>query len=282
MAAMYTQVSFWSFRGERHVLEVMPLTKEAGFQGIELTIGETGDLTPDTPAGMCKAFATAAKSLKLKLGSVASGLLWKYNPASASKATRDKALELTEACMRVTAELGVSHLLVLTGHVGVPWDHTAEVVDYEECYLRSVEFGKSVGKLAAKTGVTACFENVWNYFLSSPLEFRQFLADVKNPSVGLYLDLGNAWQTGYPQHWIRLLGESVQRVHVKDYRRATGLPHGFVNLGDGDAPLSESIKMLRKAKYKGPITAEVIPGPRDDDEPAFLKETAERLAALLP
>jgi hexulose-6-phosphate isomerase len=278
---MYTQVSFWSFRGERHVLEAMPLAKESGFDGMELTIGETGDLTPETPAGMCKALATAAKSLKLKLGSAASGLLWKHNPASAAKATRDKALEVTEACLRVTAELGVSHLLVLTGHVGVPWDHSAEVVDYEECYQRSVEFGKAVGKLAGKAGVTACFENVWNYFLSSPLEFRQFLADVKSPNVGLYLDLGNAWQTGYPQHWIRLLSGSIQRVHVKDYRR-TGGPHGFVNLGDGDAPLTECMKLLKKAKYKGPITAEVIPGPRDEDETAFLKETAERLRGLVP
>jgi len=280
--AMYPQISFWSFRGDRHVLEVMPLAKEAGFRGIELTIGETGDLTGDTPAGQCKAFASAAKALKLKLGSVASGILWKHNPASASRAVRQQALEMTEACLRVTADLGATHLLVLTGHVGVPWEHSAEVVDYEDCYERSVAFGKAEGKLAAKMGVTACFENVWDYFLPSPLEFRRFLGDVHHPSVGMYLDVGNVWQMGYPQHWIKLLGPMVRRVHVKDFRRAVGTLHGFVNIGDGDAPLAESLKLLKKARYSGPVTAEVIPGPRDDDEPLFLRTTAERLAALLP
>ncbi len=278
---MYGQISFWSFRGQRSVLETMRLAKEAGFRGIELVIGETGDLTPETSASQCHNLAKAAKAAGLKRGSVASSLLWNVNPASAKKANRERALEIVQKSLKVTAELGVTHLLILSGHVCVPWDSGAEVVPYDECFKRSIEYGKAVAKLARKAGVVACVENVWDRALLSPMEFKEFLQEVSSPYVRMYLDVGNVWNFGYPQHWVKIMGKLIQRVHVKDFKRWVGTQEGFCQLGDGDAPLADAVKMLKKSGYNGPVTAEILPPRQSYDEMEFLRTTAERLKKLM-
>ena len=278
--AMYSQISYWAFRGQG-IVQAMQLAKEAGFAGIELAVGDSG-LTPDTTSQECQTLAGVAKKAKLKLGSVASGLLWGANPASKDKAVRERALELTDQCLRVTAELGCGHLLVLSGHVDVFWEPAAEVVPYADCYERSVTFLKAVAKMAKKHGVIACVENVWNRFLSSPLEFRQLLQEVRSDYVKMYFDVGNVWAMGYPQHWISVMDKWIARVHVKDFRRSVAHAGGFCKLGAGDVPLKESLRLLKKIKYNGPVTAEVGPGKDDTDDRAFLRETAVKLEELLP
>jgi len=278
--AMYSQISFWAFRGQG-IVQAMQLAKETGFAGIELAVGDSG-LTVDSSAAECRALAGVAKQAKLKLGSVASGLLWSANPASKDKATRERALEQTDQCLRVTADLGCKHLLVLSGHVDVFFQPDAEIVPYADCYERSVTFLKSVGKLAKKHGVIACVENVWNRFLTSPLEFRQLLREVRSDHVQMYFDVGNVWAFGYPQHWITVMDKLIARVHVKDFRRSVGHAGGFCKLGAGDVPLKESLRLLKKIKYNGPVTAEVGPGKDDTDDRAFLRETATKLEDLLP
>ena len=283
---MYAQISYWAFRdggsGRRSVVETMRLAREAGFDGLELAVSAEGELTPDAPAEECRRLAREAKRLGLRIGSVASGLLWSANPASADPAVRRQALETTRRCLRVAAALGARHLLVLPGHVDVFFDPKAEVVPYDACYRRALAFCRKLGEAGAKVGVTACVENVWNKFLLSPLEFRRFIREVGSPRVRVYFDVGNVWAYGYPQHWIAVLGRLIQRVHVKDYRRAVGTVEGFCQLLDGDVPLAESLAMLARIGYKGPVTAEVFPGPGDADERAFLAATADRLCRILP
>jgi hexulose-6-phosphate isomerase len=283
---MHTQISYWAFRdgltGRRKVLEAMALAKEAGFDGIELCIGAEGDLTPETPPEQSRAIARAGKQMGLKLASAASGLLWGCNPASADPRLRRRAVELVAGCLRVAADLGAKRLLVLPGSVDVFFDPASPVVPYDDCYKRTLAFARAVAKDAGKCGVTACFENVWNRFLMSPLEFDRFLGEVRSPAAAMYFDVGNVWNLGYPQHWIKILRKRIKAVHVKDFRRAVGTAAGFCQLLDGDVPLAESLKLLKRSGYKGPVTAEVFPGPADTDEPAFLRTTAERLRSIMP
>jgi len=283
---MYTQASYWAFRdgftGRRSIVETMRLAREAGFGGIELAVSADGELTPDAPAAECRRLAREAKALGVRVGSVATGLFWGANPASADKAVRARALEIGRKSLAVTAALGVRHLLVLPGHVDVFFDPKAEVVPYDACYRRALAFCRALARTAEKNGVTACVENVWNKFLLSPLEFKRFLREVGSRRVAAYFDVGNVWQYGYPQHWIRILGRAIRRVHVKDFRRAVGTADGFCQLLEGDVPLKESLALLARLGYKGPVTAEVFAGPADTDEPAFLRTTADRLKKVMP
>jgi len=283
---MFTQASYWAFRdgftGRRSVVETMRLAREAGFDGIELAISAEGELTPDTSAAECRRLAGEASRLGVRLGSVATGLFWGANAASADKTVRARALEIGRKALDVTAALGVRHLLVLPGHVDVFFDPKAEVVPYDACYRRALAFCRTLARAAEKAGVTACVENVWNKFLLSPLEFRRFIREVGSRRVAVYFDAGNVWQYGYPQHWIKVLGRTIRRVHVKDFRRAVGTADGFCQLLDGDVPLKESLALLAASGYKGPVTAEVFAGPADTDEAAFLRTTAERLKKIMP
>jgi len=279
---MYGQISYWAFTGGRKLVEAMAMAGKAGFDGIELCIDAEGELTPKTTSQQAKQIAAAARTIQIRLDSVATGLLWECNPASGRKQTRDNAVRLTRRCLEVTADLGVKYMLVLPGHVDVFFSPRAEVVPYDECYKRTVAFGRAIARTAEKLGVTACLENVWNRFLLSPLEMKQLIKDIDSPKVGVYFDVGNVWNLGYPQHWIKILARRIKRVHVKDFKRSVGTAAGFCQLGDGDVPLAQSLKLLERLGYKGPVTAEVSPGPDETDEMAFLRKTARRLRRLLP
>ena len=68
--------------------------------------------------------------------------------------------------------------------------------------------------------------------------------------------------TGFPCHWIEILGKRIKRVHVKNFTRedAGGVLHGFGdNLLKGDVNWKNVVKALKKIKYKGFVTAEMIP-----------------------
>ncbi|HUE13217.1 MAG TPA: sugar phosphate isomerase/epimerase family protein, partial [Planctomycetaceae bacterium] len=108
-------------------------------------------------------------------------------------------------------------------------------------------------------GVRLCVENVWNKFLLSPIEMRQFVAQFGSEWVGTYFDVGNSLAVGYPEHWIPVLGSTIRRVHVKDYRRAVGTTDGFVELLSGDVNWPGVMGALRSVGYDGWLTAEMIP-----------------------
>ena len=104
-----------------------------------------------------------------------------------------------------------------------------------------------------------CVENVWNKFLLSPLEMKAFIDEFRSSGVGSYFDVGNALQTGYPEHWIGTLGSRIRRVHFKDYRRNVGTIDGFCDLLSGDINWPAVMQALRAIRYDGWIAAEMIP-----------------------
>jgi hexulose-6-phosphate isomerase len=102
-------------------------------------------------------------------------------------------------------------------------------------------------------------ENVWNKFLLSPLEMRDFIDKVDSPYVGAYLDIGNTLANGFPEHWIRSLNSRIKKVHFKDYRMEAGGLHGFVDLLAGDVNYPAVTEELKKIGYDNWVTAEMIP-----------------------
>jgi hexulose-6-phosphate isomerase len=112
---------------------------------------------------------------------------------------------------------------------------------------------------AEATKVSICLENVWNKFLLSPLEMRDFIDKINSPYVGVYLDVGNVIYTGYPEHWIRILGKRIKKVHFKDFRRKVGTLEGFVDLLAGDVNFPEVMQAFKEVGYDDYVTAEMIP-----------------------
>jgi hexulose-6-phosphate isomerase len=110
--------------------------------------------------------------------------------------------------------------------------------------------------------VTLALENVWNKFLLGPIEFRTFIDQFASPYIGCYFDVGNVVITGYPQHWIEILGPRIAAVHVKNFQRddCGGVLHGFGDdLLHGDVDFPAVVTALEHIGYTGPITAEMLP-----------------------
>jgi hexulose-6-phosphate isomerase len=88
---------------------------------------------------------------------------------------------------------------------------------------------------------------------------RGFIDKINSPYVGAYLDVGNIIYSGYPEHWIRILGKRIKKVHFKDFRRAVGTLEGFVDLLAGDVNYPEVMKAFNEVGYEDYAIAEMIP-----------------------
>ena len=118
-----------------------------------------------------------------------------------------------------------------------------------------MELKEYVERLKVSIGL----ENVWNKFLVSPIEMKEFIDKIGSGYVGSYLDIGNVLYNGYPEHWVKILNSRIKKVHFKDYRKAAGGLHGFVDLLAGDVNYPEVMEALNEVKYDGWVTAEMIP-----------------------
>ena len=124
-------------------------------------------------------------------------------------------------------------------------------------------------------GVTLGIENVWNKFLLSPLEMRDFIDSFASDMVGAYFDIGNVLLTGYPDQWIKILGKRIKRIHVKDFDTTVGTADGFVDLLKGSVDFEATKKALAEVDYDSYVTAEMIPY-----EPGRPEKTAEAMKKI--
>jgi hexulose-6-phosphate isomerase len=91
--------------------------------------------------------------------------------------------------------------------------------------------------------------------------------------VRAYFDVANVIDFGWPEDWIRTLGERIAKVHLKDFRRDG---RKWVPLGEGDADFPEVRRALDEVKYSGWLTCELPAG----DE-AYLKEVSRRVDRII-
>ena len=88
-------INYWAFPGgmdgTKDIGEFLREAKTAGFEAVELCIGEKGFLTPSSDEKQVRAIAADAERLGLEIASVASGMLWKYSLTSDDPARHEKA-----------------------------------------------------------------------------------------------------------------------------------------------------------------------------------------------
>ena len=260
---MKISASYWMFdgglEGKLPVPDAMQQAKELGFEAIELCIASEGVLTHNSSQSECKDLIARADKIGIEISSLASGESWTCMPSANSPAVREKIIDFTKKGLQVAKWLGADAYLFVPGGVDVFFLPDGEVVPYEVAYERAVEAVSQIKPVAEETGVALCIENVWNKFLLSPLEMRDFIDSFNSQQVGVYFDVGNVLLTGYPEQWIRILGNRIKRVHIKDFKKSTGTADGFVDLLEGDVDFDAVKKALAEIGYDGYVTAELIP-----------------------
>lgn len=252
-------INIWSFSDQLSIAECARIAKDAGFAGIELSLNAEGELGLDVTDSQLTTIRETVTNEGLEISGLATGLYWEYAMTSDDQATRQQAIDICRKQLEVAAALEVDTILVIPGGVGVDFISDYPIVAYDVAYERALEAISTLSKEAQAVGVQIGIENVWNKFLLSPLEMKTFLDDIHSDYVGSYFDVGNVVYSGYPEHWIAILGERIKKVHFKDYRREVGGLAGFVDLLAGDVDYPAVIAALRKIDYTNYVTAEMIP-----------------------
>ncbi|HCL92094.1 MAG TPA: sugar phosphate isomerase/epimerase family protein [Verrucomicrobiota bacterium] len=249
------------------VLEKFQAAKAAGFDGVEppshLNQEEILRARDETGVAVCS----------VSCGGPTRDL---SHPDAAKRAEAVKSLE---QAVREAKRYGAASVLVVPGAV------TGQI-SYAETYQRVQESVRKVVPLAEELGVRLAFENVWNYFLLSPMEAARFVDEFRSPAVRWQFDVGNILNFGWPEHWIRILGPRIQTLHVKEFSRkkrdGEGLWKGFaVEYLEGDNDWPAVMKAVDEIGYTGWATLEPAWVPPDVDPVARLRQISEKLDRII-
>lgn len=276
---MKISANYWMFEGgleaRKPITEAMQEAKDLGFDAIELAIAGKGVLTHQATQVQCEDILAIGQKIGIGISSVASGESWTCSPTANDPEHRARIIEFTQKALQITKWLGTDAYLFVPGAVDVFFLPEAEVIPYDICFERACEAVGQILPGAEETGVVICIENVWNKFLLSPLEMRDFIDRFNSEMVGAYFDVGNVLLTGYPEQWIRILGKRIKCVHVKDFKRSVGTVEGFVDLLEGDVNFQAVKEVLVDIGYDGYVTAELLPF-----EPGRPEKTAQAMKKI--
>ncbi|OQB34171.1 MAG: L-ribulose-5-phosphate 3-epimerase UlaE [Candidatus Hydrogenedentes bacterium ADurb.Bin170] len=270
--AMLTGVNQWAFPADMPALDAMELAARLGFQSFELCVGEDGPLPLSTTQSEAAVLRKKAEELGLVLPSLGTGIGWKYPLTTPDETLAKKGIEQTAQALQLAQWLGAQSVLVVPGSV------TSDL-SYDDAYENALDNLLALVPQAETTGVTLGIENVWNKFLLSPLEMRDFIDECDSEHVGAYVDTGNIILYGYPEQHLRILGHRVCAVHAKDFRASAGNFDGFVMLMEGDVNWPEVMAALKEIGFDGALTAEY--GPYQHSTEVMLRHVRTSLEAII-
>lgn len=234
------------------VLDKFKLVKECGFHGIDV----------DGPPLKHEEVLKARDETGLTIHGVVTHLHWSQPLSHPDPKVRENGLNSLLQAIKDSKAYGGTTVLLVVGVVN-------KEISYADAYTRTQEEIKKALPLATELGIKIAFENVWNMFLLSPLEFARYIDEFQSPQVGAYFDVGNVVNYGWPEQWIKVLGKRILKVDVKEYSRArrdkNGPYAGFgAPLGEGDCDWPAVLKALAEVGITEAWgTAEVTGGGKD-------------------
>jgi L-ribulose-5-phosphate 3-epimerase len=240
--------------------ERFKLAKDVGFEVVQ------APTTPDMHEA--EEMKKAADAAGIRIDSVMNMDHWKYPLSSNDAAVVAKSMEGMRTSLRNAKVWGSDAVLL------VPAVVNAET-SYQDAWTRSQKQIRELIPMAAELNVVIALEEVWNKFLLSPLEMAKYVGEFASPWIKAWFDVGNVVLYGYPQDWIRTLGKSIYKVHLKDFKRKQD-GYAWVNLGDGDVDWAAVRAAFAEVGYSGSVIAEL-----DGGDEAYLRDVSERIDRLV-
>src|SRR5690554_1959658 len=124
-------INFWSFKDGISLKDAALLAKDAGFDGIEYCMAESGELGLDASDAQILGVRTMTEELGLEISSLASWVPWEHSLTSDSPKNREVAKDVVKRLLHAGEILGVDTVLVVPGYVGVDFVPGSEVCHYE-------------------------------------------------------------------------------------------------------------------------------------------------------
>src|SRR5216117_199740 len=236
------------------------LVRDAGFEVVQALT------EPDE--GKAEAMKQAADAVNIRIDSVMNVDHWRYPLSASDPAVVEKSLAGMRTSLQ-NAKLWGSDAVLLVPAVVNPQ------TSYRDAWSRSQKEIRKLLRLAEELKIVIAIEEVWNKFLLSPLEMSAYIKEFQSPWIQAWFDVGNVLLYGYPQDWIRTLGKSIAKVHLKDFKRREN-GYEWVNLGDGDVDWEAVREAFRQIGYAGSAITELKVG----DE-AYLRDVSRRVDRLV-
>lgn len=239
-------------REDLSVVDKFKLVKDLGFDGIEINTPSNIDLNE---------LIKAVEQTGIQIPSTVNKDHWSLPLSTSDKNVREQIIKSISQSIEQTKILGGDTVLVVPAVVN-------DKMPYEIAYNNTLQAVQELIPIVEKTGIKIGFENVWNNFMLSPVEAKDFLTKIDHPLMGWYFDIGNVLRYGWPEHWIQTLNSKIFKLHAKEFSvkkmNEEGLRKGFeVELLNGDVNWSQVMKTLKDVDYKGEwITLEVRGGDR--------------------
>jgi len=238
----------------------MKMARDVGFEVIQ------APTTPDQHEA--EEIKKAADGAGVRIDSVMNMDHWQYPLSSSDAAVVEKSLTGMRTSLH-NAKLWGSDAVLLVPAVVNPQ------TSYREAWSRSQKEIRKLLPLAEELKIVIAIEEVWNKFLLSPLEMAAYIKEFNSPWIQAWFDVGNVLLYGYPQDWIRALGKSIVKVHLKDFKRKEN-GYEWVNLGDGDVDWPAVRDAFGEIGYTGSAITELKAG----DE-AYLRDVSRRVDRLV-
>jgi hexulose-6-phosphate isomerase len=239
----------WSFE------QGLELIKKAGFDGVELWLGDVPWFQMNTTDAQVQELRRKAENAGLVVSNVSTGLHWTYPISARDPKVRDHGIKIVERQLETAQIVGCDAILMVPGLV-------TEEVPYNEVYMRCLdalkELAPKAGKANVKIGCENC--NSEHRFLITPREFWVFLNEVNSPHVGIHLDVGNIHDAGFAEQWIEIHGPRITRIHLKDvskHRGRCGEESVYTNLFLGNNNWPAIRAAITKVGYDGWLVAEM-------------------------
>jgi len=227
--------------------DIAELCRAAGYEIVELVFSDGGDPSFDIGVDELKALGERFAQAGVAVTSVLAHGKERGNFLSPDPAEHEVAHNNLVRAIEISSALGAGAVLLHPGQLGVDASYSGVWQSFREQMRR-------IAPVAQRRQVAVGIENVWNKFLLSPKEMRDFLDEVDSDWVGCYLDTANMMAYGYPEQWIDELGPRIKRVHFKDFKRKE---HKFVPLCDGDTNWPRVMEKLRAIGYDAGVIHEV-------------------------
>jgi len=264
------------FPGKMPYAECFRKAKDAGFDGIELTMA--GEISLASSADRVRQIGDDARKTGIAIAS-----LW-VSPLGASPLNspipevRARGLEAIRKAIEFATYLDCGALLLVPGRVGAG---PKLEVGYETTWERFTAELKKVIPDAEKAKVILTIENVSNRFLVSPLEMRAFVDQFNSPWLQAHFDTGNVMYTGYPQDWILTLGTRIKRVHIKDRKVSPQAEQARPSaLLEGDVDWKEVMAAFRKVGYRGFVSPEIGHDPNDTGQLEKVSKALDKIVGM--
>jgi hexulose-6-phosphate isomerase len=238
----------------------MKMARDVGFEVVQ------APTTPDE--NLAAEIKRAADGASLRIDSVMNMDHWKYPLSSRDPAVVEKSLAGMRTSLRNAKLWGSDAVLLVPAVVNAQ-------TSYRDAWNRSQKEIRKLLPLAEELKIVIAIEEVWNKFLLSPLEMATYIGEFRSPWIQTWFDVGNVVLYGYPQDWIRTLGKSIVKVHLKDFKcKKDG--YEWVNLGDGDVDWPAVREALREVGFSGSAISEL-----DGGDEAYLRDVSRRVDRLL-